>query len=111
MNNYLINTRQKAERALRAAQLQKEGVSENELLPALVTGENGDGYDVVTLDAQGGIGRAYERVFPFPLEQTFSADDEVWLWVPADGETPMIMGAGGGNGGCYGSFFFGALVS
>ena len=110
--SYLINARQRAERAMRQKNLQKVADGAGELYPAVITDANGDGYDVATIDASGNIGRTYERVFPHPIDQTFEVDDEVWLWIPGDGETPLILAAGGGESGtsaCYGNFFFGVL--
>ena len=108
-NNYQINTRVKSEQSLRRTGFNKPDAPLNELYPAIIIAANGDGWDVATVDAQGNIGRTYERIFSHPVAAEFSADDEVWLWLPSDGENPVILVAGGG-GGCYSSFFFGALV-
>ena len=108
--SYLINARQRAERAMRQKNLQKTADAGTDMYPAVVTDANGDGYDVATIDAAGNLGRTYERIFPHPIDQTFSAGDEVWLWIPGDGETPVIFAGGGSGDGCYGSILFGALV-
>lgn len=100
-NLYLINTRQKAEQALRQQKLAGETNQNSDLMPARIVAVNGDGYDVATVDASGEIGRIYERIFPHPVDSTLAVDDEVWLWVPGDGETPVIMVSGGGSSACY----------
>lgn len=97
--NYLINTREMAAQALRRNGGGEPGAPGNELIPCRIIAANGAGYDVQTLDDQGEMGRIYERIFPFP-DAELSADQEAWLWFPADGETPLIFVSGGGGGGC-----------
>lgn len=100
MSSYLINTRQKAEQAIRQRNGGARSNSENELHPAVIVVANGDGWNVATIDAQGNTGRVYERIFAHPIATDFEPNDEVWLWLPGDGETPIILAAGGGGGGC-----------
>lgn len=68
-------------------------------MPCVVAGSNGAGYDVYTLDDQGEMGRLYERVFSFPVTE-LTEGQEAWLWMPGDGETPLVLVAGGGGSGC-----------
>jgi len=100
MSSYHFNTRAKAEQALRQAKpsLTHRQIS-NELYPAIIISANGDGWDVATVDASYNIGRTYERVFPWPVGTTFTEQQEVWVWAPSNGETPVIFAAGGGGGG------------
>lgn len=90
----------KAEQALRMARPGVQPDLTSELYPAMILAANGDGYDVATVDAAGNIGRVYERIFAHPAGSTFAVNAEVWLWMPSDGETPVIMATGGG-GSCY----------
>jgi len=71
------------------------------LSPGRVIAVNGNGYDVGLIDEQGDLSRIYERVFCWPSATSLQVDAEVWVWLPDDGENPLILVAGGGSASCY----------
>ena len=111
--SYEINTRQKALQAQKQAKPNTGQQSKlPELMKAIILRANGDGWDVATIDGSGNKGRMYSRVFSHPAEASFTSLDEVWLHIPASGDTPTILVAGGGGGSCGGgSNEFGVLFN
>lgn len=108
--SFELNTRARTNRALRQQPDIRMPGGAGESFPAEVIAENGDGFDVQTVDAGGRAGRLFPRCYPYPSDASVTVGQEVWLWVPDDGESPLIQVNGGGSGGCYGSILFGALV-
>ena len=103
MSNFELNNRQGLLRMQRGAKPQQQQHASNpETIPAIILRANGDGWDVAALDGNGNKSRVFQRVFSHPFDATLTSGQRVWLWVPQNGQTPLINpGGGGGGASCY----------